>query len=106
MTARTVLLFALAAVAALAVSASGAAMPNLVRIPNLRPHPGLPDAIFRHSDHGNFMCHGCHPSLFPTERVGFTHDDFAAGRFCGHCHDGQAAWAIAEAPCERCHVAP
>lgn len=84
-----------------------AAMPDVVRIPIVRAHPpGLPGAIFRHGDHGNFMCHACHPALFPTERVGFTHDDLRAGRLCAHCHDGAAAWAIDGADCERCHVAP
>jgi len=86
---------------------TSAAMPDLVRIPSVRPRPaGPPGAVFFHSGHANFMCHNCHPALFPSARVGFTHDDFAEGRFCANCHDGKAAWAITGADCERCHVAP
>lgn len=84
-----------------------AAMPDAVRIPIVRPHPpGLPGAVFFHGDHANFMCHNCHPAVFPGERAGFTHDDFEDGRFCAVCHDGDAAWPIQGAACDRCHVTP
>lgn len=109
MAGRTVTILSLAAAlgAALARLGAPAAMPDAVRIPIVRPHPpGLPAAVFFHGSHNNFMCHSCHPARFPSERVGFTHDDFQEGRFCAGCHDGAAAWAISGAECERCHVAP
>jgi c(7)-type cytochrome triheme protein len=84
-----------------------AAMPDAVRIPIVTPAPGrIPAAaaLFRHGTHGQFTCYACHPSLFPKERVGFTHADMQTGRFCAACHDGAGAFAIADAPCERCHV--
>lgn len=95
--------------AAPALLRAPAAMPDAVKIPIVRAHPpGAPAeaALFRHSNHGAFMCHSCHPTLFPSARVGFTHDDLRAGRFCAACHDDRAAWAIDGAKCERCHVAP
>lgn len=93
--------------AAPALLRAPAAMPDAVRIPIVREHPqGAPAALFRHSNHTNFMCHSCHPALFPSARVGFTHDDLRAGRYCASCHNGHVAWAIDGAACERCHTAP
>jgi c(7)-type cytochrome triheme protein len=85
-----------------------AAMPDAVRIPIVTPTPGrIPAAaaLFRHGTHAQLHCYSCHPSIFPKERVGFTHADMQARRFCGACHDGAGAFAIPQAPCERCHVA-
>lgn len=88
-------------------SRSTTAMPDTVRIPTVRPHPnGIPPAaaLFRHTTHAQLNCYACHPSLFPRYREGFTHEHMDAGRFCGGCHDGASAFAIAGSPCERCHV--
>jgi c(7)-type cytochrome triheme protein len=81
------------------------AMPDAVRIPIVEPTPGrIPAALFRHGTHAQFTCYACHPSIFPRERVGFTHAEMQTDRFCAACHDGSGAFAIANAPCERCHV--
>lgn len=84
-----------------------ASMPDAVRIPPLSPHPGgIPaaPALFRHSTHAQTTCYGCHPSVFPRSPLGFTHAAMQAGEFCGSCHDGRAAFAVATAKCEACHV--
>lgn len=84
-------------------------MPDTVRIPIVRPHgPGDPQdaALFSHWEHDTYMCVSCHPSTFPQRRVGFTHDDMNAGRFCGSCHDGRVAFGPKDkgVECETCHV--
>jgi c(7)-type cytochrome triheme protein len=84
-----------------------ASMPDAVRIPPLAPHPGgvpAAPALFRHTTHGQFACYGCHPSVFPRYPLGFTHADMQAGEFCGSCHDGRAAFAVATRACDVCHV--
>ena len=104
---RVAIVVVLAFAFAIGVAWSGAAMPDAVRIPIVTPTPGrvpAAAALFRHGTHAQFSCYGCHPSLFPRERVGFTHADMQAGRFCGACHDGRGAFAIADAECESCHV--
>ena len=40
----------------------------------------------------------------PQALVGFTHDEMREEKFCGRCHDGRGAFAIAGADCARCHV--
>jgi c(7)-type cytochrome triheme protein len=98
---------ALASAFAIGMSWPTTAMPDAVRIPIVTPTPGRTPAaaaLFRHGTHGQFSCMGCHPSIFPRERVGFTHADMQAGRFCGACHDGRGAFAIADAACEECHA--
>ena len=92
---------------ALGVSLPTIAMPDAVRIPILEPVPDripAPAALFRHGTHAQVGCYGCHPTLFPKDRVGFTHADMQGGRLCAACHDGTKAFAIADARCERCHV--
>lgn len=82
-------------------------MPDAVRIPIVEDHPaGAPAdaALFRHGRHDQYTCAGCHPSLFPAWRAGFTHRDMNEGRFCGVCHDGTAASAIETLACGSCHV--
>ena len=82
-------------------------MPDAVRIPIVEPHPpgAPPDAArFLHGRHDQFSCSACHPALFPKWRAGFTHRDMNEGRFCGVCHDGSAAQAIASMECLSCHV--
>lgn len=82
-------------------------MPDSVRIPIVKQHPeGAPAdaALFRHGRHDNYSCAVCHPAVFPTWRAGFTHADMSAGRYCGMCHDGEAASATESMSCEGCHV--
>lgn len=87
-------------------TAIAAAYPAVLRIPRREAGkmPALPEAMFSHRTHGAFGCYGCHPSTFPQAAVGFTHDDMNKGRFCGRCHDGQVAFAVAGTVCARCHV--
>jgi c(7)-type cytochrome triheme protein len=97
--------FVVALGAGLAASAIG--MPDQVRIPIVSPTPGrvpAPAALFGHGTHGQFACYACHPTIFPRQRVGFTHAEMHAGRFCAACHDGVGADAIAQMRCEACHV--
>lgn len=88
------------------VSSAVTAMPDTVKIPIVEPRPGgqPPQAIFRHGKHDPVNCYRCHPNLFPTWKQGFTHGDMAEGRFCGRCHDGQAAFDWKQADCARCHA--
>lgn len=108
MRARVGMALCVAAVAAVVVGAPrGVAMPASVRIPKVAPH-GEDDpqeaALFSHWAHDRFRCYRCHPSIFPQRRVGFTHADLDAGRYCATCHDGKRAWAFDEAECETCHA--
>lgn len=84
------------------------AVPNEVRIPIVREH-GRTDppqaGLFSHWTHNEFSCYECHPNIFPQYRLGFTHDDLDAGRFCATCHNGKVAWHVDDADeCEVCHV--
>ena len=98
----------LALAAALLVSsvAVAASFPAVLRIPRRDPKvPYPPPALFSHRAHESFGCYACHPSIFPQQAlVGFTHQEMSEGKFCGRCHDGRAAFAIAGAACARCHV--
>lgn len=83
-------------------------MPESVRIPVVNDHDGDPAeaALFSHWEHEQYKCFVCHDSIFPQKKVGFTHDDMDAGRYCGACHDGKTAWSIDDddVECETCHV--
>jgi c(7)-type cytochrome triheme protein len=82
------------------------ALPAVVRIPKVKPHPeGAPqdEALFSHRAHGRFTCYSCHPSVFPQAPLGFTHEEMRRGEFCGHCHDGTRATAVLSMPCVSCH---
>jgi c(7)-type cytochrome triheme protein len=71
--------------------------------------------VFKNEDLGNvtflhdihmemFGCNECHPDLF-TARRGSTRATMAEmeqGKACGACHDGSAAFSVAE-DCESCH---
>jgi c(7)-type cytochrome triheme protein len=61
-------------------------------------------ALFSHWGHNSQHCYSCHPSVFPQAPLGFTHQDMREGRYCGSCHDGQAAKAIRSMGCEVCHA--
>ena len=98
-------------VVASAMVASGAvalaaAFPATLRLPRRDPRraPGVPAALFSHRGHGAFGCQACHPAVFPQAAVTFTHEDMKAGRYCGACHDGGVAFAIAGAACGGCHA--
>lgn len=89
----------------LASTALAAAFPGVLRIPRPAGGPAVPPpAAFSHRVHQSHGCFACHPSVFPQGPLSFTHEDMRQGRFCGHCHDGQAASAIAGTACGRCHV--
>ncbi|NUN16659.1 MAG: hypothetical protein HUU55_23780 [Myxococcales bacterium] len=84
------------------------AVPMDIRIP--RPdsadedHP-KEDALFSHTSHSSFKCYSCHPSIFPTAKVTFTHDDMDEGQYCGSCHNDRTAFSP-DAPgvsCTTCH---
>jgi len=94
------------ALSGLGALALAAAFPAVLRIPPRDPGAtrSLPAASFSHRAHQSFGCYACHPSLFPQAPRGFTHEEMRAGRFCGQCHDGRTAFAIAGAACGGCHA--
>ena len=64
------------------------------------------DVVFQHSAHIDmFGCTECHPDLFKAERGAnkATMEAMENGEFCGACHDGSAAFSVAE-DCESCHT--
>jgi c(7)-type cytochrome triheme protein len=82
-------------------------MPARVRIPRAaqaRPFAPAARAQFSHPAHEPLRCFQCHPGLFPQAAFAFTHAEMDRGRFCGGCHDGQRATAIAKLACETCHA--
>jgi c(7)-type cytochrome triheme protein len=84
----------------------GAAYPSSVRLPRVQAGeaPTIPAALFSHRTHGSFGCFACHPATFPQAPLGFTHEDMRQGRFCGRCHDGHIAFAVAGRACGECHA--
>jgi c(7)-type cytochrome triheme protein len=96
------------AVALLAVAgaAMAAAYPATLRLPRREPNraPAVPNALFSHRGHAAMGCQACHPTIFPQGRVTFTHEDMKAGKYCGACHDGGVAFAIAGTACGGCHA--
>lgn len=68
-----------------------------------------PPAVFPHWSHRiRYRCYVCHPALFKMQANAdpITMDDIMAGKFCGACHNGTAAWPITFETCQRCHRAP
>ncbi len=74
------------------------------------------DILFEEKDTGNvtfphtahiamFGCDECHPDLFKPERGKnkATMEQMEQGASCGACHDGSAAFGVAE-DCESCHA--
>jgi c(7)-type cytochrome triheme protein len=51
-----------------------------------------------------YGCDECHPDLFKARRGAnkATMEDMESGKSCGACHDGDAAFSVAE-DCESCH---
>ena len=68
----------------------------------------FPSAIFPHGVHRlRYTCAACHPDLFPTaplEPGAITMKGMQAGKACGVCHNGGAAFGILE--CGKCHREP
>jgi c(7)-type cytochrome triheme protein len=63
------------------------------------------DVSFSHAVHLDmFSCDGCHPDLFKAKRGGnkASMDEMEKGKSCGACHDGSAAFTVAE-NCDSCH---
>ena len=84
------------------------AIPDAFRMPIVKKHEkgDPPEAsVFSHGEHNAYYCYSCHPTLFPQAKVGFTHDEMDAGKYCGACHNGRTAWSIkdADVECETCH---
>lgn len=68
-----------------------------------------PPAVFPHWIHRiRYTCYACHPSLFEMKAGAnrITMDDIMAGKSCGVCHNGKAAWAVTFETCTRCHKGP
>jgi len=69
--------------------------------------------FFEHSVHteAGLDCESCHDDLFAMEagaaaaKGDFTMAAFAAGNYCGACHDGSTAFD-ANSQCSSCHHAP
>ena len=91
--------------------AAGAQMPRLPRdrdLPRSADSPGT--VTFSHAGHTGERadCTQCHPRLFPMTRTTLTmaasrnqHEEMNAGRLCGACHNGRAAFARDD--CSACH---
>lgn len=64
--------------------------------------------IFAHWKHQeSYQCYACHNNLFSMDKkVGFTHEDMDAGKYCGACHNGKVAPHPDDEAfgCENCHV--
>lgn len=101
--------YAFAFVALIGTPVVALTMPESIRIPIAREHgAGAPvdNALFSHWAHAAFTCNSCHPGTFPQHKLGFTHDDMKAGKFCGSCHDGSVAFSPQDrgVSCETCHA--
>ncbi len=49
-------------------------------------------------------CTVCHPKVFAMKKgAAITKADHVAGKFCGSCHDGKAAFDQSDANCAKCH---
>jgi c(7)-type cytochrome triheme protein len=78
-------------------------------------HVGAVDIIFKLNDIGEikfshgvhveiYNCKACHPDIFKAERGAnkTTMEDMENGESCGDCHDGAAAFSVAN--CVYCHT--
>ena len=66
----------------------------------------VPPAVFPHWIHRmQFKCSACHDELFKmkTGANEMTMDMIQAGKACGVCHDGKAAFTSNFDTCPRCH---
>jgi c(7)-type cytochrome triheme protein len=78
--------------------------PQDVRLPPLKQRTAPAQALFSHWGHNSQHCYSCHPTVFPQAQLGFTHQDMREGRYCGSCHNGQAAKDMRSMRCEGCHA--
>lgn len=66
----------------------------------------IPPALFPHWLHRiRYKCYVCHDAIFQM-KVGanpVTMDAIRNGKFCGTCHNGEIAFAVAFETCSRCH---
>lgn len=68
------------------------------------PSGNMSPAVFSHEIHtAMFECSNCHTAPFKYKKggSGMKMDDLYQNKFCGSCHNGQAAFASSE--CQRCH---
>lgn len=68
----------------------------------------FPPAVFSHWLHRvKFKCYVCHNASVGFQlkagSAAITMDGIAAGKYCGACHKGQPAFAVAFETCSRCH---
>jgi c(7)-type cytochrome triheme protein len=66
----------------------------------------LPPAVFPHWVHRmQYKCPACHDTLFKMKAGAnlVTMDELQAGKWCGVCHDGKAAFISDLNSCLRCH---
>lgn len=69
----------------------------------------MPAAVFPHWKHRlNYTCNTCHEQLFKMKAGAdpITMDDISHGKYCGVCHNGDAAFEVGFETCERCHYQP
>ncbi len=75
----------------------------------VRKAPGmedLPPAVFPHWVHRmQYKCPACHDDLFKMKTGAslVTMDELQAGKWCGVCHNGKAAFISDLNSCLRCH---
>ena len=101
------------------VFATAAAAETLPRLPGALAIPmaegSMGQVVFNHVTHVDQEkpdCTVCHPSVFrilgtgsPAGRETITHEEMGQGRQCGTCHNGQAAFSLADAEnCAACHT--
>ena len=67
---------------------------------------GTPPAVFPHWIHRiRYKCYACHPGLFKMKAGAdtVTMQAIGEGKFCGACHNGGPASAVAIDTCNSCH---
>lgn len=68
---------------------------------------GFDPSFFPHWLHRiRYRCSVCHPALFEMKLGAseITMDKINKGQACGVCHNGQIAFAVDFASCNRCHL--
>lgn len=66
----------------------------------------VPPAVFPHFAHRmQFRCYVCHDDIVVMKAGAnaITMDAIQAGKFCGVCHNGKAAFQATFEACPRCH---
>lgn len=66
----------------------------------------MPPALFPHWVHRiRYKCYVCHDSIFQMKAGAndVSMDAIGQGKFCGACHNGKTAFAVAFETCGRCH---